>query len=142
MQPKNQVNIKDLYECSVQQIEYEQGLINNRISWMLTFQGFLFGSMALVASDNSAEVIRMTFKTIVPLLGILTSSLAIVGIYASCLTIDAVRRRWKSHPNSCEYIATLGLSKASIAARITSYGIPASTIFAWLSIMAGLRNLT
>lgn len=142
MKPQHEVSTKDLYDCSVQQIEYEQGLISNRISWMLTFQGFLFGAMALVASDSSAQAVRITFKSVLPLLGILTSSLAILGIYASCLTIDAVRRRWRAHPDSCDYIATLGLNKASIAARITSYGIPVSTIFAWLSIMIGLRNLT
>jgi hypothetical protein len=134
--------IKELYELSIQQIEYEQELVNNRLSWMLTFQGFLFGSLAIVASSDTIQAARVTFKNVIPSLGILVSVLAILGVYASSLSIDVVRRKWKKYPDVSQCPLDIGVGKASVLARVTSYGIPSATILAWLLILLGLGDLS
>lgn len=52
---------KDFYEYTVHQIEREQGLVDTRISWTLTFEGFLFAAIAIAISENTPEDVKAIF---------------------------------------------------------------------------------
>lgn len=123
---------KEFYEYTVHQIEQEQGLVDTRISWTLTFEGFLFAAIAIGVSESTPSGVRVVFQYIIPLIGIAVALLALVGVYASALSKDVIKRGWMQHPSFALYPPTFGGRKISILGRITSYGIPIALIVAWL----------
>ena len=50
------------YEYMSKQIEREDGLINTRITWMLTFEGFLFAALAIVAGKDDDPNIQFVLN--------------------------------------------------------------------------------
>jgi hypothetical protein len=70
----------DLYEKYTSRMRFEHDLINNRITWLLVSQGLLFS-----AYSSSFESLKENtgLRSILPVLGILLSMLAAVGIVAS-----------------------------------------------------------
>jgi hypothetical protein len=48
-QEKDEIRYR--YECIAHQINREDGLFNNRLTWTLQLKGFLFVALALVGKD-------------------------------------------------------------------------------------------
>ncbi|MBE9005078.1 hypothetical protein IQ259_08505 [Fortiea sp. LEGE XX443] len=142
MTNKEELSQKDFYEYTVRQIEREQNLVNNRLSWMLTFQGFLFASIALVANKDTEPSIRLVFRNVIPAIGIAVALLAFIGIHAAALSSNEIKAKWKQRAGFQDYPPTFGTSKISLLGRITSYGIPTSVVLAWLLLLFGLITVT
>ncbi|MBW4484681.1 MAG: hypothetical protein KME14_19270 [Tildeniella torsiva UHER 1998/13D] len=138
MQQKEVLSVKEFYDYAVRQLERELNLINNRISWMLTFQGFLFAAIALVANQNTDQAIRTMFGIVVPIIGIAVAFLALVGVHAAYLSIKDIKETWKKKLGHWEYSPAFGTPRSSLLGRVPSYGIPVSIIIAWFIFLVGL----
>ncbi|NEU77979.1 hypothetical protein [Nostoc sp. UIC 10630] len=133
---------KDFYEYTVRQIEREQGLINTRLSWMLTFQGFLFASIALVVNKDTEPSVRLVFRNVIPAIGIAVALLALVGVHAAALSSNGIKAKWNQRGGFQQYPPTFGSPTISLLGRVTSYGIPTSVVLAWLLLFFGLVTAT
>jgi hypothetical protein len=142
MDNREELSQKDFYEYTVRQIEREQGLVNNRLSWMLTFQGFLFASIALVLNKDTAPSVRLVFRGVIPGIGIAVALLALVGVHAAALSSSEIKAKWKQRDGFQQYPPTFGTPTISRLGRITSYGIPISVIVAWILLFFGLIAAT
>jgi len=78
------------------QIEREDGLINTRITWMLTFEGFLFAALALVADDQKVDTaVYGVLKYALPGVGIAVGLLAGLAVLAALMALSVLKGRWK-----------------------------------------------
>jgi rRNA maturation protein Nop10 len=68
-------------------VRHEEALINSRLTWMLTFEGFLFTAVSLASGET-----RQPFLDTVPVAGALVALLALAGVAAAYGHIDAVRK--------------------------------------------------
>lgn len=126
---------KEFYEYTVHQIEREQDLVNTRISWTLTFEGFLFAAIAIAVRKDTPTAIGELFGYIIPLIGIAVAMLSLVGIYAAALSKDTIKQRWTQRSAHKLYPPTFGSRKISALGRITSYGIPIVLIVSWFLLL-------
>lgn len=136
------LSVKEFYDYAVRQLERELNLISNRISWMLTFQGFLFATTALVVNQNIDQAIRTVFRNVIPIIGIVVALLALVGVHAAYLSIKEIKTEWKQKMGYWEYSPAFGTSTSSALGRVPSYGIPISIVIAWFLLLIGLINAT
>lgn len=56
----NEKEKRQYYEDLSKQIEREDGLVNTRMTWMITLQGFLFAALALIG--NKTEIRDEIYK--------------------------------------------------------------------------------
>lgn len=123
---------KFLHQHLAGQISHEENLINNRLTWMLTFQGFLFASLALMTNNQtSLESLRRWLLCVIPFTGALVAFVTFLGICAAYRSID-------KHKKECEplikhYPMPGGGKCASKLGRFTSKSIPWILIVAWIS---------
>src|SRR5262249_54976573 len=82
-------------------LEHEDELINRRLSWNLTLQGFLFAAygvtlQAITNQSPNRELIKhlSVLQYLFPLLAGTVSILSYVGIYAAQKAIDQLREDW------------------------------------------------
>jgi hypothetical protein len=104
-----------------ERIQHEVDNINTRLTWLLTFQGFLFATISLASNE-----VRQALSDIIPWVGVGAALLAFLGILAAYLTIDDIR---SEHPAG-SYGARIRSRK--YLGRINSLGIPAMLIGAWI----------
>lgn len=138
MQQKEVLSVKEFYDYAVRQLERELNLINHRISWMLTFQGFLFATIALVANQNADQAIRAVFRNVIPAIGIAVAFLALIGVHAAYLSIKDIKTTLKQKLGYWEYAPAFGTPTSSVLGKVPSYGIPISIVTAWFIFLMGL----
>jgi hypothetical protein len=137
----------DLVNYTAHQIEREDGLISNRLTWMLTFQGFLFLSAAAVLASDVAPLQRRLFVTTAAILGFLVCIIAIVSISAAVASITRICTCWENIKASYvlpeELVARpFGHWPDDRAPRWPksdkghwiAYGIPASVMGGWIGV--------
>jgi hypothetical protein len=90
-EPKRQV-----YEYLDYQIDREDNLVNNRLSWTLQLNGFLFAAFALIGTQMSEDISRQ-FRSLLPWAGLAVSIAGLGGIIASQIAILSLTRQWKKH---------------------------------------------
>ena len=108
-------------------VKHEENLINARITWMLTFQGFLFAAVSLATGD-----IRSDLLDTVPIIGMLIAALAVLGITAAYLTIDEARRNYGG-------LVFGGLRLRKWLGRTNSLGICVVVTLGWLWLYVRLH---
>jgi hypothetical protein len=138
MDAPNGPSAKEYYGYISDHIEKEVDLVNNRLSWMLSFQGFLFASISIVTSKESEATLRTFLRDAFSFAGIAVAVLTLIGVYASALQRDSLKRQWtnlkyQGFPplSSNPLISTMG--------RITSFGIPITIITVWIAVWRGIR---
>jgi hypothetical protein len=83
------------------EIEREDGITNQRLTWAMTFQGFLIASMTFllqgswVSEPKGIEVFRKLAVGAIGLVGLLTALLTKSGIDASRDALDRVTSDWE-----------------------------------------------
>src|ERR687895_70464 len=116
------------YEIIRSQIEHEDNLINQRLSWFVASQAFLFSAYAILL-NASPQVRLQSFATqqeilfyLIPLVAIGVSILIYITVIAAMLATANLRRLLKTHMNEKDsallppvqgYIQTLLLGQAS-----------------------------
>jgi hypothetical protein len=128
-------SLKEYYDYTSRQIQREEALINNRLSWMLTFEGFLFAGVALVANGNTDPTLRSNFRYTIPVLGSVVALLTTKGIHAAYLSINHIQSSWEARLQGGRFPPAYGNSKASFLGRLTGYGIPTAMTLAWITLL-------
>ncbi len=122
-----------------EKIRHEETLINSRLTWMLTFQGFLFATIALVADDSKSPKIHTAILDVVPLVGAIVAVLTLLGVWAAYLAIGQARNPYKSDLRNNEKVGFGGKGWAKLLGRINSLGIPFVVVISWLILYFKLR---
>ena len=111
-----QQNSLDLYQVVRAQLEHEDNLLTNRLSWFLTSQSFLFSAYAIIAngyistpratppitslstgSPISADP-RHLLLTIIPGISIAVSILTLIAILSGVVALHTLRRFYEASP--------------------------------------------
>ncbi len=137
MSTHNHLSAKEYYEYYSSHIEKEIDLVNNRLSWMLTFQGFLFASISIATSNESEAATRLFLRNALSLAGIAVAILTLLGVFASALQRDTLKNHWKNHKIN-DFPPLGGNRLVSAMGRITSFGIPVTIIATWAAIWRGI----
>lgn len=113
MTPSNVVTLQfeeseKLYTVYRQYVMNEADLINARLTWLLTIQGFLFGTYGLIVSSQkpwftwALSVLRW-----LPGFGTALSILAFVSISAARLAANTLCEKWENLPHSDTFKALM-----------------------------------
>jgi hypothetical protein len=103
----------EYYNLIRQRIEHEDGLIVQRLSWLVASQSFLFTAYAIVLSSLTASPQSATsamlhqearLSRLIPLVAIMTCALIYTGIVAAVKAIASLRRSYRSRFPSDETI--------------------------------------
>ncbi|WKJ91350.1 hypothetical protein QZJ86_04265 [Methylomonas montana] len=128
--------LKNQYDCLAHQIEREDGLINTRITWLLTFQGFLFAALAIVANNAGSKdvAIYWALKYTLPVIGISIGVLGILGVRAALIALSELKDIWDQakFPN---YPPPYGKPRLHAFGSFYSQGIPIILSIAWTVIL-------
>lgn len=138
MDAPNGLSAKEYYGYISGHIDKEIDLVNNRLSWMLSFQGFLFASISIVTSKESEVTLRTFLRDAFSFAGIAVAVLTLIGVCASALHRDSLKRQW----TKLEYQDFPPLSSKpliSTMGRITSFGIPVTIIIVWIAVWCGIK---
>lgn len=141
--------LRALYNIYRGRIEHEDSLVNQRTSWFITLQSFLFTSVALSLSRVS-DLFFAKFISILSLVGISISITTIVSVLAAHRAISAVVVKWKDeilvNRDESELfkddfldlptIAGTGLGFLAISrGKISSFLVPFIIIVAWILLL-------
>lgn len=130
-------NQNTAYANLSKQISHEESLINNRIMWMLTFQGFLFASIALIGNNQINCALRSILQQIIPTLGTIIAVLTLLGVIGAYVSIHQQREDWKPYLKS--YPPPGGRKSAMWLGRFASGLIPLIMILAWVYVYIKLN---
>jgi hypothetical protein len=111
-------------------MQFEHGLINNRITWLLVTQGFLFNAYATALEKNQFAA----FLAHVAIVGIAISVLAVAAITASLL---AKYFAWKDLKDLTRFKSEQWWVRTpiTIIAAVAELAVPVVFIGAWSLIM-------
>lgn len=104
-EPRNHIT-GEYYDRVRQQIEHEDNLITQRISWLMASQSFLFSAYAIVLNGFQPglktpgglrlESVRLDFYHFLPLAGIISTALIYASICGGVISIGRLRKHWDS----------------------------------------------
>ena len=91
----NKIEKRRYYEFLSHQIEREDGLVNNRLTWMVATQGLLFTAIALVARSNTTipNLIETLTKWL-PVTGMFLSFACFLGVLGATIAINDLMKEW------------------------------------------------
>ncbi|MDX1955185.1 MAG: hypothetical protein SFU20_06590 [Chitinophagaceae bacterium] len=127
--------------CDLQIAEYhrnliaaEQTLINNRMTWMMTFQGFLFATYAVAMNkENDVNTSELIFF-IIPLAGMFMAFFSIFGLIAAHFAIDGIKAKFNKLNLEGGLVAPFSKSWTAILGRIGAFSFPIVIIITWIVI--------
>jgi hypothetical protein len=131
------------------QIEHEDNLIGQRLSWYVAAQSFLFTAYAIVVSNSGPNhtpliIERMRLLLwLIPMTSILTCLLIYLTIVAGALAIRDLRRLYRKH---ADYEATVGLPPVQGYRRTQMLGqaaplfVPLVFLVVWVMLLARGAN--
>jgi hypothetical protein len=114
-------------------VTIEQGLINNRITWMMTFQGFLFAAFAVSMSDQNDKIVRGILYNVLPLVGMSVAFFTAVGVVAAISSISSIKTQFRESVYN-KWPAPYSNPLISFLGRIVALSFPVIIIITWLFI--------
>ena len=133
-------------------IEHEDALVNQRMSWMWAFNGFLLAAYALILSrfrelaGSSVKDLAKIFLAFIPVLGVVLCISVWQGISAAMKQIGHLDNWWKVtiKASEREYPRLIGKSHRWFNHDILiSHVLPATMTIAWVTlILVQVRLLT
>lgn len=126
------LTLKDYYNYTARQVNREQALVHNRLSWMLTFEGFLFAALAITANVSNDAETRSNLKYTIPVIGFVVALLTAVGVSAAYISIHQLKRSWANKNGSEHFPRAYGDCLTSALGRTTGYGIPLAMMLTWV----------
>ena len=136
---QTQVTITKYYEYMSAQIDREDELIHKRITWFLTFEGFLFASLSLSKNQNLFNDI----KYVIPLLGATVAVLALFGIGAALRAIKELKEGWRvktAHLVDNPYPRAYGSEVSHFLGSSYSLCLPIAVMSAWIYIFYSIAT--
>ncbi len=117
-------------------LKREDGLVNSRLSWLMTAQGFLFASWGLVIGSNFDK--KIAASTVFACLGIFYCLVAIALNHISHKFIKDLKSKWKALEGEVE-INPFGIDAFGAGSKLKyiglSYMLPSGCIVAWLGLL-------
>ena len=132
----------DLNQIYSKQIEREDNLIGQRLTMLLTFQGFLFASLSLLGEPDAEVLIVKALTLAVPLMGIVISVLAIFGIHTAVQHLNELKNEWRSlHQEKAKRLPAPFWNRPNRVSPVSlyHYGIPAVSALTWLFLLLKLN---
>jgi hypothetical protein len=80
------------------QVEREDTLVNQRLSWLLTVEGFLFAAVAILANKDSEAIIKTFLFWAIPLTGLGAAISVIFAVVVAHQSVESIRRDWCTLP--------------------------------------------
>jgi hypothetical protein len=147
---------RQFYDYIVDHLKREHGLANNRMSWMLTSQAFLFAAYGVIntrsvspQSDSlQANLLNLkpdpvqadllhAINLALPSVGITVSIAALLGILGTNMAVRYYRREWDSMPNVVwqRFPLPSGAKIPHAIGLFSTLIIPLIISFAWLLVV-------
>jgi hypothetical protein len=117
------------------QVEREDTLVNQRLSWLLTFEGFLFAAVAILANQDSEPIIKTFLFWAIPLTGLGAAISVIFAVFAAHQSVESFRRDWCALPPEIkdQKPSPFGGSHIHIPLLGPSFVIPIIVSMVWIS---------
>lgn len=132
----NETNKRLYYEYLSKQIEREDGLVNTRMTWLLTSQGFLFAALALIAKKGDVREDLYSFLTIIfPVTGIVLSIVAFLGVHAANLALRDLKKHWNNFKDDEIFVRPFGNQTMKTFGDFPSTLLPILLFLIWVSIL-------
>jgi hypothetical protein len=130
------------YQMIRSQIEHEDNLINQRVSWFVTAQAFLFTAYAIVL-NASPQVRLQSFATqqeilfsLIPVVAIGVSILIYITIIAAMLAMANLRRMVKDHVDDSTLLPPVqGYRQTFFLGQATPILIPFLFMISWIVLL-------
>jgi hypothetical protein len=138
---QEQLPVNDFYRYTSQHIEREESLITNRIGWMLTFQGFLLASVAILSTASSGGSMFTHLNFILPILGIMVSLLTFIGILGTYFSMFQLQESWEARlydpkvEDSTSSYPPFTTPLASLLGQWLGLGLPLLFVGTWLAML-------
>jgi hypothetical protein len=135
----------------ISQIEIEDGLVAQRMGWMLQFNGFLIASYGLALKEGSDVAPISNFLASIPLIGLAVSILSLLGIWAAESAAYSKRREWRQWMNRRRPAGEghnagrplfLSNNLAWYASTANGFGLPAVVTGFWLWMLLSTECLS
>ncbi len=143
--PGPDLPLDKFYEFTCRHIEREENIIDHRISWMLTSQGFLFTGFALISNGNATAnaQLQSALSGVIEVVGIAIALLSLVGIHAAYLSVSNLIRNWENRWTKVSSGDKQPYSRypafttrtASALGRFLGYCLPLVLMAAWLALI-------
>jgi hypothetical protein len=127
---------KEYSEQLTREIATEHGLVAARMTWNLTFQGFLFAAYALGSSRPAQNPQVDVLLETVPVAGLVTAGLTLLGIGAAWVRINSLKRSWYANELDFQAFRPRPFSHplGTLLGRFPPLGITAVLIWCWANI--------
>jgi hypothetical protein len=130
------------YQIIRSQIEHEDNLINQRLSWFVAAQAFLFSAYAILL-NAPAQVRLQRFATqqeillsLIPLVAIAVSILIYITVIAALLAMANLRRLLKNHMEDSALLPPVqGYRQTFLLGQATPILIPFVFMSSWIVLL-------
>jgi len=145
-------DLASLYSMLREQIQHEDSLVNQRITWLLATEAFLFaGFGAILVSEELPEHQKLLFLLVIGFFGAFFSVLSAFSIHAAFDFLKILREKWTEAPVGNEHVIEKWSSVRKKYPPITyaghwgcgagfaAYGFPCLIFFIWLLLVLIIR---
>lgn len=129
---KENSDSRELYKLYASRIDRQDNLINQRLGWMLTSQGFMFAAVGVML--NSTNQILQNLAKIVTYVGISVSIIGFMGAFGAWLAIHELIKSETVKKDMKDFPRLIGGKTASFFGFTPAICIPIVLFFAWLNI--------
>ncbi len=132
---------KIIYDALADQIKREDNLVNNRVSWFLASQGFLFAAAAVIIDSGLNPHQQIYAAQFIAAFGILLSISVLFGVRGAHVSLKELKKRWEEIESDYDefFPPPYGKDPAWTLGCIPRFSIPVFLIIAWTIIFSGVR---
>jgi hypothetical protein len=120
------------YEYIAFQIDREDNLVNQRLTWTLQLNGFLFAALALIGSEMDKKL-HDVLLNVLPIAGFTVSFAGLLGVIAANLSMENLKSQWTSKKD-VRWPRPFGNPTAFTLGLAPSVALPLVLSGAWLYI--------
>ena len=127
-------------ERIAKEIAAEHTLVAARMTWNLSFQGFLFAAFAFAVgrqTTSSPDPRLEIFLGALPVAGLVTAALTFLGVLAAFTQINGLKRAWFANEAALKALGPRPFSHwfGGLIGRLPSVGITGILIWCWCQLL-------
>ena len=123
-------------------LQPEDSLVNNRLVWVLTIQGFLFAAVAL-AIEKGIE--HGWFLYIISIMGIIIAVISTVLSFRANIHINTLKDQWGDLTQIVQDVSPFGSGQHKRSSPYNlvglSFWLPLFTGVAWVFVLLGVKGI-
>lgn len=136
------------YNMIREQIRHEDNLVNQRLTWLLAIEAFLFAGFAAILTSGGLSVFQKeSFALIIGGFGISFCLISTLSIHAAFVSLKILREKWYETPKGnqhavnawikarAKYPPITYVGRGVMRAGSAAYGTPTLIILAWIFIL-------